>query len=171
MEFTPPVTMYIYALFISVALPFVFVTNSWSSPQQSNEGCKTIQIAYEPGSWSFTVSSVAVLLSALSYVSPFWLSHFRHFPFPVSHFFVPRSWFYQFPEITKLKLIAWIDISSWHHTQSTWNLISQCRYFMKTNVVMPWWAEPRGIQYSRCVCVCVCVSAENIPNKDVLWVR
>ena len=90
----------------SVALPFVFVTNSWLSPQQSNEGCKTIQLAYKPG---YSSSQRALLLSSLSYVSP--VFHFCHFSFPISSFLIPvpdrkglKRWSYvAFTLNTKLK--------------------------------------------------------------------
>ena len=82
MEFTPPVTVYIHSLF--QLLYHLFLSQTADPPLSKATKVARLQLAYKPGSSS---SQRALLLSTLSYASH--VSHFCHFPFPISSFLVP----------------------------------------------------------------------------------
>ena len=79
MEFTPPVTVYIHSLF--QLLYHLFLSQTADPPLSKATKVARLQLA------GYSSSQRALLLSSLSYVSP--VSHFRHFPFPISSFLVP----------------------------------------------------------------------------------
>ena len=80
-EFTPPVAVYIHSLFQLLYHQFL----SQMADPSFSKGCKTTASLQ---AWLFivTANSVAECFEL----------HVSHFPFPISHFFVHHSWFYQF---------------------------------------------------------------------------
>ena len=120
-----------------------------------------LQLACKPGS-----SSSQRVLPRLSVAECFELMQLRpffHLPFPISvisHFFIPRSWFYQFP----FSLVWWPGATTGRRA-CRWQKLMYTASLLHTAFIMPRWAEPRRhtmIRYGSRVCVWVSVSFREI---------